>query len=75
VGTPELGSPAEKTKPQTLKVKALLMPELRPGQLFQLNSIAHLGAYKCRKVTHSGDTHGGDWQTEIEAVKFSGGTL
>jgi hypothetical protein len=75
VGTPELGSPAEKTKPQTLKVKALLMPELRPGQLFQLNSIAHRGAYKCRKVTHSGDTHGGDWQTEIEAVKFSGGTL
>lgn len=67
IGAPELGSPAEKGKPAVLKVRSLLQPALRPGQRFQLESKAHRGTFAAQKVVHAGDTHAGDWFTEIEA--------
>lgn len=67
IGSPELGSPAEKGKPATLKVRSLLQPAIRPGQRFQLESKAHRGTFTAQKVTHAGDTHAGDWFTDLEA--------
>lgn len=66
IGTPEFGSPPKSGKTPDINVKMLLRPELVPGDLIQLNSIAKKGKFKVQKVTHTGDTHAGDWTTEIE---------
>jgi hypothetical protein len=67
IGTPELGSPLKKGKPSPMKMKSLLNGKIRCGGRILLNSKNVSGVYKCTSVTHTGDTHGGDWQTEIEA--------
>lgn len=67
IGSPELGAPEKKGKKPLLKVKMLLQPRLRPGQRFQLQSESHNGLFRCKKVTHRGDTHGSDWISEVEA--------
>lgn len=48
--------------------KCLLLPELLPGQMFVLNSKSVTGTALCRKVTHTGDTHGNDWYTGFEGI-------
>lgn len=68
VGVPQLGSPSEKAQAPTLKARSLLQPALRPGQRFELQSESLRGTFRAVKVVHSGDTHSGDWYTEIEAV-------
>lgn len=67
IGTPELGAPLKKGRPSPMKIKSLLQSKIRCGGRILLNSKNVSGIYKCTSVTHSGDTHGGDWQTEIEA--------
>lgn len=74
VGTPVLGSPDVKGGPQTWKVKVLLDPRVRPGQRFYVERTvskdgrpAKRELFRAKKVSHTGDTHGGDWFTEIEA--------
>lgn len=49
--------------------QSLLNPHLRPGGLVILDSknTELSGTYKLRKVTYSGDSHGGDWVCECEA--------
>lgn len=71
IGTPALGAPDAKGAPTKLKVKSLLVPLLRPGQKFKLESDALNGFYKASKVVHAGDTRGGDWYTDIEALPTS----
>lgn len=71
VGSPEHGSPAHKGGPPTIKVRSLLEPEIRPGRRFQLTANSFSGLYRALRVTHTGDTAGGDWYTEIEAEAFS----
>ena len=66
IGTPEFGSPPKSGKPPHMTVRCLLYPELVPGDLVQLSSRAKSGLFKLVKVTHSGDTHAADWQTEVE---------
>lgn len=68
VGTPEMGTPAKKGAKQVLKVKMLLQPRLRPGQRFVLQSSTLNGTFKAAKVTHTGDTFGNEWYTEVEAT-------
>jgi hypothetical protein len=76
VGTPELGSPDVKTGKSITKVRALLQPLIRPGQRFvvrlrQPADFVRISAdqtYVALKVTHHGDTHGGDFYTDIEAT-------
>ncbi len=70
VGSPELADPeknAKKKSQPTLKIRSLLQPLLRPGQRFELRSRSRSGQFKAIKVTHSGDTAGGDWYSDIEA--------
>lgn len=67
VGSPEMGSHTRKHGPALLKVKALLRPQVRPGGVVQVDSRAIHGQFRAEKVTHEGDTWGGDWFTTIEA--------
>lgn len=71
VGSPELGAPAKKGGAARLKCKMLMHGQIRPGQKFQLDATGRKGAYRAHVVVHSGDTHGGDWFTEIEASPVS----
>lgn len=65
--SPEHGSPDRNGLPSTLKVKSLLLPHLEPGDPFILAGTSTKGTFRAEKVTHTGDTHGGEWTTEIEA--------
>lgn len=67
IGTPEITSPTEKGGKPMIKIRSLLLPTVRPGQLFALESRPATGSFKAKKVTHTGDTSGGDWFTDIEA--------
>lgn len=51
-----------------LTVQHLLYPGLRPGSRILLDSLTAKGLFKLTEVTHSGDTHGADWHTRMEAV-------
>ena len=68
VGSPGFGSPPSKGKPPTLRARALIFPEIVPGRKIDLRATASTGLFKAVRVTHTGDTHGQDWYTEIEAV-------
>jgi hypothetical protein len=68
IGTPEMASPTKKGGPSLLKIKSLLQSRFSPGRKILLNSQARSGIFKAVTVIHSGDTHGGEWVTEIEAV-------
>lgn len=67
LGSPEHGSPDRNGLPSVLKVRAFLLPHLEPGDSFILRGVDSAGAYRADKLTHTGDTHGDDWTTEIEA--------
>jgi hypothetical protein len=68
IGSPEYGAPSEKGKPPTLTVRTLLYPQITPGDKIQLITRTRTinGFFRVERVTHTGDTHGGDWQTSIE---------
>jgi len=68
VGSPEHGSPDKPGKPAVLKVKSLMLPDLRPGARFALVSRVATGGYVAGRVEHSGDTDGGEWYTTTEAT-------
>lgn len=68
IGSPEFGMPDRKGKPSTLKCRSLLQGRFRPGIRFELRSEGIKGMFRCRKVTHHGDTNGGDWYSDIEAT-------
>lgn len=70
IGSPEMGAPEKKKGAARLKVKMLLRP-IRPGQKFKLDAKGRKGEYRSHVVTHQGDTHSGDWYTEIEASPLS----
>jgi hypothetical protein len=67
LGSPEHGSPDKNGLSSILKLSTLLMPQLGPGDLFVLKARDNSGNYRAEKVTHTGDTHGEEWKTEIEA--------
>ncbi len=70
IGSPEASAPerpgTKKGNRPTVKVKILLYPGINPGQLIKIESKAITGTFKVSKVSHTGDTHGDDWFTEIE---------
>lgn len=70
IGSPEMGAPEKKKGPAHLKCK-LLLRSVKPGQRFQLESAGRNGVYRARVVRMTGDTHGGDWYTEVEATPVS----
>lgn len=68
LGWPEVGVPDDKGKTPTTKVRCSLYPELTPGGRVELESrlTRANGRYRIESVTHSGDTRGGEWTTEVE---------
>lgn len=66
-----IGSPERaRTKgAQVLKVKALLIPGLRPKRTVQVQSSLVSGLYVIRKATYKGDTAGQDWYVDMECVE------
>lgn len=62
-----LGSPSIGEK-QTVKAKSLLNGLIIPGRLIELDSLIVSGNFITRKVTHTGQTWGSDWSSEIEMV-------
>lgn len=77
IGTPQFGAPDKPTKKgkfgkgksplQKLNLTTLLYPQVTPGCLLEVRSRTANGRFKAHRVTHSGDTYGSPWFTEIEA--------
>ena len=67
LGSPEVGAPEKDGKPPTLTIRTLLYPQVNPGQMLSVQSRAINGIYRAERVTHTGDSHGDEWFTEIEA--------
>ena len=71
IGSPEHGSPGQEPKQdksRILKVKSLLQPQMRPGGQLRVKAEGVEGTYRIQLVTHSGDTHGGEWFSEAECL-------
>lgn len=68
IGSPTHGTPAKKGKAQTLKVKSLLQPGLRPAAKIRIESAATNGDFRVETVIHQGDSLGQDWYSEVEAL-------
>jgi hypothetical protein len=73
IGTPELGSPIAKGGPSVVKMRSLLQGRIRCGGRINLKSVVRSGLHKVIAVTHTGDTFGGAWETEIEAFPIQEG--
>jgi hypothetical protein len=68
IGSPEMGSPPTKGKPQLLKFKSLLIP-VKPGSKVNLRSERYPNAFvRVHNVTFDGDSHGKQWFSEMEAT-------
>jgi hypothetical protein len=62
IGSPEKGEGGKVT------FRSLLNPLIKPGRRVSIVSEQIKGFFKIEKVTHFGDTWGGDWYSEGEAV-------
>ena len=51
-----------------LKVRSLLNGELQPARLLHVESEQVDGWFIIQSVTHTGDTHGTDWYSDVEAI-------
>ncbi len=49
-------------------VNSLLMPEVNPGDRVKLESRAVNGIFRVQELKHKGDSHDGDWQTEMKLI-------
>jgi hypothetical protein len=50
------------------KVTTLLMPGINPGDRVILESLSANGIFRVEAITHKGDSHGGDWHSEMTLV-------
>jgi len=67
IGSPEYGAPKSAKEPPVLTVRMLLHPGIVPGSRARIQSRDVNGDFRIEKVSHSGDTHGQEWTTTIEA--------
>lgn len=51
-----------------VELKSLLNPEIIPGRLVKVEARFVNGSFKVEKLTHAGDTRGGTYYTDMEAV-------
>ena len=49
-------------------VRSLLNPLIRPGGLVRVESTAWSGTLTARRVTHTGQSWGGEWETAVEGL-------
>ncbi|MCW3151879.1 hypothetical protein N8H69_04990 [Achromobacter spanius] len=74
-GQASVAAPAGTAKPASgqqqrdgWKVKSLLLPTISPGDLVKLESRSVEAFQRAETVRHTGDSEGGDWQTELTLV-------
>lgn len=68
--TPETGLVGSPTKTgDGVEFDSLLQPGLMPGRNVKLESRYIKGLFKVRKVTHTGDSHDGDFLSKCEATR------
>ncbi len=67
IGSPEMGTPPSKGKPALLKFKSLLIAT-KPGGKVKLVSDRYNGYVRIHEVTFTGDTHSGDWFSEMSGT-------
>jgi hypothetical protein len=67
IGSPEFGSPPQPGKPPVLSVRMLIYPSVVPGSKIRVESDEIKGLFRVDRVTHTGDTHGSEWYTTMEA--------
>lgn len=78
IESPEFAPPTYAAKPSKsarrstvrsplLRFRTLLYPQIVPGSRAEVRSTVTRGIYKVIQLTHTGDTHGGDWITDVEA--------
>lgn len=67
VTRPDLARKGKGKDESGIQAIALLNAELRPGRRIQVESRLVNGIYKIQKVSHSGDTHGNSFYSELEA--------
>jgi hypothetical protein len=65
IGSPETGE--DKEKKPIVKARSLLQGTLRPGRMVNIDSRQIKGFFRVEKVTHSGDSWGSEWYSDIEA--------
>jgi hypothetical protein len=69
IGSPEMGSPATKKKPAMVRIKCLLLA-VKPGSRVYLRTAGkppkYDGYVRVHKISHEGDTHGGNWYSIID---------
>jgi len=58
-----VSSPTEKW--DGWKVQSLLLPTINPGDRVKMESRTITGVMVVKELQHQGDSHGGDWQTEL----------
>ena len=63
-----IGSP-ERTE-KGLKLKSLLRYDFEIGRLIELNSRYEKGLYIIKEIIHTGDSHGDNWESDIEVIKY-----
>lgn len=66
VGSPEHGSPDKAGKVSTVKARSLLRNVYICGQAVQLDARNIKGPHLITALEHTGDTHGGEWYTNLE---------
>lgn len=74
VGAPEFASPPHPGKPQQIKVRCLLNPQLRPWSRVILKTTQHPGQYRCMGIVHSGDSYGREWYSDLVLQLMKTGT-
>lgn len=72
IGTPRIEVAREKAGDVIRQRKiatftTVMLPNIRPGIAFPLESDKVTGLYICRTVRHAGDSQGADWLTEVTA--------
>lgn len=67
LGSPEFGAPEKDGKPPTLAIRTMLYPQVNPGQMLDVRSRGIDGIFRAERIVHTGDSHGDEWFTEIEA--------
>lgn len=60
-----LGSP-EQGRGGHAKARALLIPDLVPGRLVQIDAALVRGFYRIESAEYAGDTNGSDWHVDME---------
>jgi hypothetical protein len=49
-------------------IKTLLMPTINPGDRIKLTSRFVEGVFRVHEIKHTGDSHGGNWMSEMKVV-------